>query len=146
MMKPALWIGISVATLTLIGCGPGGPKLVPATGSVTVKGKPAAGAVVMFHPSDNKLPTASGVVGSDGTFKLMSNGEVGIIAGDYQVTLTWPDPSKKPTEAQIMMGTAEPGPDLLKASTRPKGINAQGDHHALYQNPRPDRSRLASVR
>ena len=90
------------------------PKLVPVTGSVTVKGKPAEGAILMFHPGDPKAATASAVAEADGSFKIVSGGEPGLIQGKYQITVIWPDPSKKPTEAQIMMGTAEPGPDLLK--------------------------------
>ena len=112
-MKSLCSLFLIVALLS-VGCGKSGPKLIPATGSVTVKGQPAGGVFILFHPSDIKQATASAVTEADGTFKLSSNGEPGILEGKYQVTLTWPDPSKKPTEAQIMMGTAEPGPDLLK--------------------------------
>ncbi|MFN9347008.1 MAG: hypothetical protein ACK6DQ_10460, partial [Planctomycetota bacterium] len=43
-----------VFTTTAIGCGKAGPALVPVTGSVTVDGKPANGATVIFHPTDKE--------------------------------------------------------------------------------------------
>jgi hypothetical protein len=104
---------LSLVFANLIGCG-GGLKRIPVTGSVTVGGKPAVGANVLFHPEDPTAMTASGVVGEDGAYSLVSGMEPGLVPGKYKVTVIWPDPSKKPTQAQIMMGTAEPGPDLLK--------------------------------
>lgn len=95
------------------GCS-GGPRLVPVTGKVTVNGKPAEGAIVMFHPEDATQNTSSATATADGTLKPFTNGEPGLIVGRYKVTLTYPDPSKKPTQAQLMMGTADVGPDLLK--------------------------------
>ena len=50
---------------------------------------------------------------STGAFKPISQSLAGMRAGHYKVTIVWPDPSKKPTEAQKMMGTADVGPDLL---------------------------------
>ena len=106
----SFWLVIG---LCLCGCS-NSPSLVPVTGSVTVGGKPATGAVIMFHPEDEAQAVASGVADSEGKFKLVSGGESGVITGRYKVTVIWPDPSKKPTEAQVMMGTADTGPDLLK--------------------------------
>jgi predicted small lipoprotein YifL len=45
----ALLASIAIA---LTGCGSGGPTLLPVTGSVTVDGKPANGATLIFHPTD----------------------------------------------------------------------------------------------
>ncbi|MEZ6149262.1 MAG: hypothetical protein R3C09_04000 [Pirellulaceae bacterium] len=92
-----------------------GPKLVPVTGSVTVKGKPAEGAVILLHPENEELTTASGVADAQGAFKLVSGPDSpGVRTGKYKVTITWPDPAIKPTPAQLMQGLFEPGPDLLK--------------------------------
>lgn len=107
------WLIAVLACSLLAGCSTG-PKLIPVTGSVTVKGKPAEGATILFHPEDTAQVTASGVTEADGSFSLLSAMQPGVLAGKYKVTVTWPDPTKQPTEAQIMMGTAEPGPDLLK--------------------------------
>lgn len=110
-----------LASILMAGCS-SSPKLIPVAGSVTVKGKPAEGAIVMFHPADPTMATASAIAEADGTFKLVSNSEPGLLAGKYQVTVMWPDATKKPTQAQIMMGTAEPGPDLLKGKYSSKGV------------------------
>jgi hypothetical protein len=40
--------------------------------------------------------------------------DAGITKGKYAVTAIWPDPAVKPTPAQMMQGTFEQGPDLLK--------------------------------
>lgn len=101
------------AMLSINGCD-SSPRLVPVSGTITVKGKPAEGAILMFHPAEPKNATGSAVAEADGNFTVVSGGEPGLVQGKYQITVIWPDPSKKPTQAQIMMGTAEPGPDLLK--------------------------------
>ena len=90
------------------------PKLYTVTGTVTVKGKPAEGAIINFHPDDPTIEAASAVADSAGSFKPISQSLPGMRSGSYKVTIIWPDPSKKPTEAQKMMGTADVGPDLLK--------------------------------
>src|SRR4029079_18674285 len=89
----------------------------PVRGQVSVNGDPAAGAVIVFHPDGGGLqavpPTA--VVARDGTFALATGDKPGAAAGNYVVTVTWADTSKKPTEQQVMMG-ANPydGPDRLQ--------------------------------
>ena len=108
-----------VCSLVLIGivsiCGcTQAPKLYTVTGTVTVKVKPAEGAILNFHPDDPAIEAASAVADSTGSFKPISQSLPGMRAGRYKVTVIWPDPSKKPTEAQKMMGTADVGPDLLK--------------------------------
>ncbi len=106
----------------LTGCD-AGTRLVPVTGSISVKGKPAAGASILFHAEDPAAQTVSAVTAEDGTFSLMSGTEPGIAPGNYVVTVTWPDASKKPTSAQIMMGTADAGPDLLKGKYATKSAS-----------------------
>ena len=70
----------AVLLLCLVGC-QSGQKLVPVTGSVTVKGKPAEGASVLFHPEDPAAQTVSAVCAEDGTYSLMSGLEPGIAPG-----------------------------------------------------------------
>lgn len=80
------------------GCGVSrGPQLVPVTGTVTLDGKPLAGATVVFHP---ELPPAAsgktqviesqGITGNDGVFHLMNihDGEKGAQPGLHKVTVT----------------------------------------------------------
>lgn len=91
----------SLSTLALVaaGCGPaetGEKPVYPVHGEVLFNGKPAKGAVVMFHP----LPLASGrfdmvrsrgTVGEDGSFHLSTykTGD-GAPEGEYAVTVYWP--------------------------------------------------------
>jgi hypothetical protein len=81
-----------------------GPKLIPVTGVIKVNSKPAEGALLYFHPAVSTESTASGIASADGTFELMTNGEKGLVAGSYKVTVIWPDPSKKPTQARFTQG------------------------------------------
>ena len=97
----------------MAGCG--GSGLIKTKGKITVNGAPAVGAVLLFHPVDNKeASVASGVAESDGTFTLTSSMNEGVLPGKYIVTVTWPDPAHKVSEAAKMRGDADPGPDLLK--------------------------------
>ncbi len=88
------------ALLLAAGCGGDGKKLYPVTGKVTYQSKPAAGAMVIFHPKGDNTPQAirpSAVVNEDGTFSLSSgvNAEgKGAAAGEYDVTVTWNAPTK----------------------------------------------------
>lgn len=96
-----------------IGCG--GAERKPISGTITVDGKPAAGAVLLFHPDSGTTGSVgSAVAGDDGVFNIVSDMNPGLAPGSYRVTISWPDPNVKPSERAIMLGTAEPGPDLLK--------------------------------
>ena len=91
------------------------PTLYPVTGKVTVKGAPAVGALIMFFPEGGSSTTPStGVCGADGTFTLSTGTGTGAPAGDYVVTVSWPDPKVKYTEQQKMMGMTGDAPDLLQ--------------------------------
>src|SRR5262245_59827824 len=94
-------------------CSSGG-TLYPVRGKVSVGGKAAAGANLVFHPEggDMKSVPATATAGPDGTFTLVTGDKSGARAGKYVVTVVWPDPTKKPTEAQLMMGLADL-PDAL---------------------------------
>lgn len=63
---------------SMLGCGKGGPSLVPVTGSVTVDGKPANEATVIFHPTDKEqklIPAAT--TDDSGKFKLATSAKEG---------------------------------------------------------------------
>ncbi len=93
-----MWRGVLlVGLLVLAGCGGGRPKLYPVSGSVTVKGKPADGAVVRLFPAAGGEHMPAGVVQPDGSFKLTTfePGD-GAPAGEYKLTVTW-RPAKKTT-------------------------------------------------
>lgn len=89
----------AVLLTCLVGCG--GPReaaVYPVAGTVTVSGQPAANAMVAFHPleragSQTALPVAS--TGPDGGYRLMTYAAGdGAPAGEYAVTVVWPDDSQ----------------------------------------------------
>lgn len=93
-------IGVAViALIGLAGCG-GEPvqrvAVHPVEGTVFVGGRPADNVRVMFHPlSGGDTPLYPvGVSRADGTFQLttMKSGD-GAPAGEYAVTVMWPDPT-----------------------------------------------------
>ena len=81
-------------------------------GKVLADGKPAEGALVMFHQVGADQKTAvkpSGRTGPDGTFRMSSyTANDGAPEGEYAVTIVWPTrpPPNRPD--------AEDGPDRLK--------------------------------
>lgn len=67
-------------------------KVVAVRGRVLVNGKPAAQAIVTFHPAngDRGAPRPSGQTDEDGYFRLTSHSEAdGAAPGEYAVTVTW---------------------------------------------------------
>lgn len=83
--------------LPLAGCGGGGAgrPQYPVHGKVVSRGKPAAGAIVVFHPlnpADATRFPPRGKTDKDGVFVVGSRlSNDGACAGDYDVTLIWPE-------------------------------------------------------
>lgn len=89
------YLTLTLALTLLAGCGDGRPPVYPVTGSVTYKGKPAGGAVVMLVPAGGGAYSPTGTVGPDGGFRLTTFApDDGAPAGDYTVLVTW-RPAKK---------------------------------------------------
>ena len=94
---------LCAAALASSGCGGGAgdsAALYPAQGTVTFKGAPLAGAMVIFLPE--KGPTASGMTDSSGAFKLSSGGRPGAAVGKSKVTVTKGDPNANTKAASQM--------------------------------------------
>jgi hypothetical protein len=86
--------GVAVLAVLFAGCG-SRPRLHPVRGQVFVAGKPAHGAIVVFHLLDSTSPDApkpSGRVGPDGSFTLstFAPGD-GAPPGEYGVAIAWLD-------------------------------------------------------
>lgn len=82
----------------------------PATGTVTFKGKPTPGALVVLHPQQDlgkDVPRPNGYVDKDGRFVLTTfkSGD-GAPAGKYKVTIEW-------NKLVVKGKDAEPGPNVL---------------------------------
>lgn len=90
--------------------------LQPVSGKVVVKGTPAVGAVVAFHPDGAatvSTVTSTGTADEQGQFTLSTGDKKGAKPGKYVVTVIWPDPAKQPTEKQRLQGKEVEAPDLL---------------------------------
>src|SRR5262245_2200488 len=114
---------LALVALALTSCSSG--SVYPVRGKVVVGDKPAAGAVVMFHPEGADLENvpATAVAADDGTFSLATGEKPGARPGKYVVTVVWPDPAKKPTQQQIMMGLSPDAPDLLAGRFATKQVS-----------------------
>jgi hypothetical protein len=125
-VKNLLLVVYLFAGCLFLGCG--GNSLTQVTGTITVDGAPAVGALVIYHPvGDGKM--ATGVADAQGKYQLVTDAEVGAPAGKYQVTVTWPDPKHKQDAGSLLsQGNSESAPDLLKGKFAKKsssGINAE---------------------
>jgi hypothetical protein len=122
------WITLVLFAGLLCASCSGRPKVYPVTGRVLHKGRPAAGARVVFHPSgttDPQAPRPLATVQADGSFTLASYGQGdGAAVGDYTVTVVWPsqasrtatgsavdrlhgaysDPARSPLRARVVEG------------------------------------------
>ena len=89
-------IALSVGVILLIGCGDGRLPRRPVSGSVTVAGKPAGGAIVVLHPvAGSVAPEAekirpTGTCDRDGRFVLGTwDLADGVPAGRWKATVQW---------------------------------------------------------
>jgi hypothetical protein len=82
-----------MAALIVTGCGQS--DTISVTGTVTLNGKPADQAEVMFTPAEGRM--ASGVTDSSGRFELSTNSPGdGAVPGDHKVTVVEYYPPGKP--------------------------------------------------
>lgn len=96
--------------------------MYPVQGELLVDGEPAEGALVIFHPvssSEPKTTNPNGRVQPDGSFHVTTyESDDGAPAGQYVVTVFWPEPPKSPVDHPAM------GPDRLKGRfTDPEASN-----------------------
>lgn len=99
-------------SLTMIGCGPKGPKTCPVSGTVTYKDQPVDGAIIVFSPKDGGLH-ATATTDATGKFVLSANQGAkswqGTTSGTYDIGVTKrintaPVPSKEEAEAASARG------------------------------------------
>jgi hypothetical protein len=100
-LAPRLAVALTVFA-AVAGCGGSGPKeipTVPIRGSVRFKGKPAAGAIVVLHPTggaqDLMTLRPQAECDAQGCFQVRTYREGdGAPVGDYRVSIVWPTPSR----------------------------------------------------
>lgn len=98
-----------VAVSALTGCSrESRPPVHPVRGSVTFQKKPATKAVVVLRPlapGPLKDVFPHGEVGPDGTFQIGTFAEGdGAPAGEYAVTITWPETTKDRDGVEVTGG------------------------------------------
>lgn len=71
------------------------PVPVEVTGTVMFKGKPVTDGYLQTYP-DRRLMGALGSIASDGTFRLLTNGDPGAYPGTHKVVVMWMDNSNPP--------------------------------------------------
>ncbi len=102
------------AAVTPLGCGPSGPKLVHVSGTVTLDGKPLTSGTVTFVADASKgntqMGTPAGNIGTDGTYKISTEGKNGSPLGWYKVTVVTNFPARR----------RGPLPSIRNTPTRPK--------------------------
>lgn len=85
-------LSIALCGCAWLGCGSAGshlPKTVPATGVVTLDGKPVDGAQVVIVPAGDGKNGANAVTDASGRFALRAYPEKdGAIPGDYKVQVS----------------------------------------------------------
>jgi hypothetical protein len=77
---------LTIVCISLLsaGCGPSGPARGPASGKVTVGGKPLPHGSVIFESADGKTNIIT-PIGSDGTFNASTAEGPGLPIGDYRI-------------------------------------------------------------
>ena len=128
----SLFVMISAA-IFVAGCSAGGPTrkgCYPVNGELTVAGKPAEGATVMFQPRDaNAADWSAGypraTVGADGKFQVSTYGENdGAPAGDYIILISWvlPNPANEEASGPDRLGGRyiDPAKSKLSATVEPR--------------------------
>jgi hypothetical protein len=86
------WVGLLILWPASMGCGDAGvdgrPQLYPASGVVTYKGQPVAGATVTFFPTMDALPSASAKTDSSGKYVLQTfEADDGVVPGTHKVSI-----------------------------------------------------------
>jgi hypothetical protein len=105
-MRARLLLGF--ALVLGLGCGSG--KFVPVSGTVTMNGKPLAGATVMFSPiakegSIDAGPGSGGKTNEKGEYTLTSDtGRTGAIVGKHRVSVSLMSPGTGETDERRRPG------------------------------------------
>jgi hypothetical protein len=86
-------------------------SVYPTEGKALYRNKPAAGAHLVFHPTDTagpKVPRPTAQVAADGSFQLSTYfSHDGAPAGSYRITVVWPS-------AERVVDMENTGPDILR--------------------------------
>ena len=112
--KHLFFIAVLLISICTVGCpSKGGLKgLVPASGTVTYDGQPAAGATVTFVPVNKSgdARTASAITDAGGNFVLRTMAQDGLYPGEYTVMVSKIEDNTSNSEEDIKSGKASKAP------------------------------------
>lgn len=115
------WSFILLSWLVVAGCKPETvdesvpdyTKLVPAKGTVKVKGKAVPGVVVTFLPS--KWAASNGETGDDGSYTLQTAGKPGVLPGEYKVAFSYLVSAEGQPQGLAPRSAMNPPPSMASA-------------------------------
>lgn len=87
--------GLMLALACAVGCGPKAPSAQPASGSVTIDGKPAQGVELVFFADEPPapelfVPTPRAYTDAEGAYSVSTyTGGDGLPAGEYRISASW---------------------------------------------------------
>lgn len=137
----------AAALLLCVGCGGGSEGRLPTspvTGTVSVDGKPIAGAAITFHPVEEEgTRPAFATTNDDGEFSLTTydDGD-GAVPGEYEISIT-----KKSLKPEVKVEQLTPsGPDnpgggdmyakMMVGNRRESAAKDSGTIPGKYQDPK----------
>jgi len=109
-------IAFSACIATVTGCGNSGPNRNPVSGTVSFKGDPVKYGTISFRSTDGKH-VGTGEINA-GKYSILS--EVGLVAGDYVVAITYPDPKVPAPRSDEPPGVSKPIREMLPAKYNDK--------------------------
>lgn len=118
-MTRLLWLAmVSIAGVIVTGCG--GANLKSATGTVTYKGAPVAGATVTFVPDKGTI--GIGLTDAAGKYSISTEGKVGATFGKHKVTIA----KLTASGAGDMTSSGSPEENLTKMMSKTMDPRNQG--------------------
>lgn len=115
------------ALFLLVGCSKG-PELVPATGTIKIKGQPAANIAIQFLPdvkesTEGVWPTSTAISGEDGSFELRTaDNQLGAVPGTHKLVLVDAAQERAEQDKPVKPGRIDSTysiPGTLKATVEP---------------------------
>lgn len=104
--KPLLGWTVALGLVVIMGCGDGGPTIVPVSGILSYKGKPVTNASIRFMP-ENGRPSA-GFTDEEGRFTLVYDADhEGATVGKHRVWVNL-RPTTPAQQQAVMMGRKPP--------------------------------------
>jgi hypothetical protein len=125
--------------MLIVGCGPSGPKTYAVSGKVTIKGQPATDVSITFQPVESTGQSASGRVGTDGSYSLFTGvqGKPGAMVGKYKVVLSGGGTQVDPSE-RYKKGGGPPKPaegpvpkEYTSGATSPKEVEVKPESNTI---------------